>query len=64
MKTIVRAVCFLVGMVAFIVLIGEPADNIALADVIIIKAIAGLALWGVFRAYMRTLSEEERDEQV
>lgn len=62
MKTIVRAICALVGMVAFIVLIGEPADDMALADVIIIKAVSVLALWGVFKAYMCTLSEQERRE--
>ena len=62
MKTIVRAICFLVGMVAFCVLLGEPADYMTLADVIVIKAISGLAIWGVFRAYMCTLSEKERKE--
>ena len=62
MKTIVRAICFLVGMVAFCVLLGEPADYMTLADVIVIKAVSGLALWGVFRAYMCTLSEKERKE--
>lgn len=62
MKTIVRAICFLVGMAAFCVLLGEPADYMALSDVIIIKAVSGLALWGVFRAYMCTLSKAERKE--
>ena len=49
-------------MAAFILLIGEPANDMALADVIIIKAVSGLALWGVFKAYMCTLSEQERRE--
>ena len=62
MKTIVRFICFLVGMAAFCVLLGEPADYMVLSDVIIIKAVSGLALWGVFRAYMCTLSEKERKE--
>lgn len=62
MKTIVRAICFLIGMFAFCVLLGEPADYMALSDVIVIKAVSGLAIWGVFRAYMCTLSEKERKE--
>ena len=68
MKTIVRAICFLIGMFAFCVLLGEPAEYMTCADVLIIKSISALAIWGVFRAYMCTLSEKERkkieDERV
>ena len=59
---IIRAICALVGMVAFVLLIGEPTEDITLVNCIIIKAVSLLALWGVFKAYMCTLSESERKE--
>ena len=59
---VVRAICFLVGMVAFCVLLGEPTEEITLANCIVIKGVSLLALWGVFKAYMLTLSEKERKE--
>ena len=62
MKYVLRAVCFLVGMTAFCVLHGEPAEGMKFADVIIMKAVSLLALWGVFKAYVCTLSAEERKE--
>ena len=61
-KYIIRAICALVGMVAFVLLMGEPTEEITLANCIVIKAVSLLALWGVFKAYMLTLSEEERKE--
>lgn len=61
-KYIIRAICALVGMVAFVLLMGEPTEEITLANCIIIKVVSLLALWGVFKAYMLTLSEEERKE--
>ena len=68
MKYVLRAVCFLVGMTAFCTLLGEPAEELKLIDVIVIKSISLLALWGVFKAYMCTLSDKERkdleDEEV
>ena len=62
MKTIIRSICDIVGMVAFVLLIGEPTEDITLANCIVIKAVSLLALWGVFKAYMCTLSDEEREE--
>lgn len=62
MKTIIRSICAIVGMVAFVLLIGEPTEDITLANCIVIKAVSLLALWGVFKAYMCTLSDEEREE--
>jgi hypothetical protein len=61
-KYIIRAICALVGMVAFVLLIGEPTEEITLANCIVLKGVSLLALWGVFKAYMLTLSEEERKE--
>lgn len=62
MKYLLKAVCFLVGMAAFCTLLGEPAEELKLIDVIVIKSISLFALWGVFKAYMCTLSEKERKE--
>lgn len=59
-KYIIRAICALVGMTAFILLVGEPTEEITLANFIIIKAVSLLALWGVFKGYMCTLSDAER----
>ena len=44
------------------VLLGEPAEELKLIDVIVIKSISLLALWGVFKAYMCTLSDKERKD--
>lgn len=62
MKYVLRAVCFLLGMTAFCVLVGEPAEELKRIDVIVIKSISLLALWGVFKVYMCTLSDKERKE--
>lgn len=63
MRYIVRVVCLFVGMIAFLLLIGEPTEEVSMVDSIIIKAVALLALWGgVFKSYMCTLTKEERRE--
>ena len=61
-KYIIRVICALVGMVAFVLLMGEPTEEITLANFIVIKAVSLLALWGVFKGYMCTLSASERKE--
>lgn len=61
-KYIIRAICALVGMTAFILLVGEPTEEITLANFIVIKAVSLLALWGVFKGYMCTLSDAERKD--
>lgn len=61
-KYIIRAICALVGMTAFILLVGEPTEEITLANCIVIKAVSLLALWGVYKGYLHTLSESERKE--
>ena len=61
-KYIIRAICALVGMVAFVLLMGEPTEEITLANCIVIKAVSLFALWGVFKGYMCTLSDAEREE--
>lgn len=62
MRYIVRVVCLFVGMIAFLLLIGELIEEVSMVDCIIIKAVALLALWGVFKGYMCTLTKEERRE--
>jgi hypothetical protein len=42
--------------------VGEPTEEVSMVDFIIIKAVALLALWGVFKSYMCTLTKEERRE--
>jgi hypothetical protein len=49
-------------MVAFVILVGEPTEEITRANCIVLKGVSLLALWGAFKAYMLTLSEEERKE--
>ena len=61
-KYIIRAICALVGIVAFVFLVGEPTEEITMANCIVIKAVSLLALWGVFKGYMCTLSDAERKE--
>lgn len=62
MKYLLKAVCFIVAMTAFCILLGEPAEELKFTDVVVIKSISLLALWGVFKAYMCTLSDKERKE--
>ena len=64
MKYLFRGILFLVGLYAFCVLFGEPSDTLSLSDVIVIKAIAFLAMVGVFKAYMLTLSKKEREDMM
>ena len=61
-KYIIRAICALVGMFAFVLLVGEPTEGITRANCIVIKAVSLLALWGVYKGYLLTLSESERKE--
>lgn len=65
MRTIImyvlKGILFLIGMFAFCVLLGEPSDTLSWCDVIVIKAIAFLAMVGVFKGYMLTLSKKERE---
>lgn len=57
-----RSVLFLVGMVAFCVLVGEPTEELTMSNVIVMKLLALLGLIGVFKGYMLTLSDKEREE--
>ena len=62
MRYIIRVVCAIVGFVAFLLVVGEPTEEVSMVECIIIKAVALLVLWGVFKGYMCTLTEDERRE--
>ena len=62
MRYIIRIICAIVGMAAFLLVAGEPTEEVSMVECMIIKAVALLALWGVFKGYMRTLTEDERRE--
>ena len=62
MRYIIRVVCAIVGFVAFLLVAGEPTEEVSMVECIIIKAVALLALWGMFKVYMCTLTEGERRE--
>ena len=62
MRYIIRVVCAIVGFFAFLLVAGEPTEEVSMVECIIIKAVALLALWGMFKVYMCTLTEDERKE--
>ena len=64
MKYLFRGILFLIGTYAFCVLFGEPSDTLSLSDVIVIKAISFIAMVGVFKGYMLTLSKKEREDMM
>lgn len=59
---ILKGILFLIGMVAFCVLFGEPNDTMSLNDVIVMKCVCVIILAMVCRGYIMTLSDGERDE--
>ena len=67
-KYIMRAICALLGIIAFLVLVGEPTDEVTLSECIFMKIVSLVIMWGAFKVYVCTLSERERrelkDEQV
>lgn len=68
MKMIVRTICAIVGFFSFLLLIGEPTEEVTFTECVLFKLGSLLGLWAAFKVYVRTLSEEERreleDEQV
>lgn len=62
MRYIIRVVCAIVGIVAFLLVVGEPTEEVIMVDCYIIKGVALLVLWGAFKGYMCTLTEDERIE--
>lgn len=68
MKMIVRTICAIVGFFSFLLLVGEPTDEVTMTECILMKAGSLLGIWAAFKVYVLTLSERERreleDEQV
>ena len=64
MKYLFRGILFLIGMVAFCVLAGEPSDDAALADVFVTRVLGVGVLCGVVLCYFRTMSKEEYDDMM
>ena len=62
MKYVVRTICAIVGFFAFMILVGEPTEEVTMMKCILMKAASIVVMWGVFKAYMCTLSEQERKE--
>lgn len=62
MNNIIRTICALVAMTAFVLLVGEPTEGITRANCIVLKAISLLALWGAYKGWKFTLSDAERKE--
>lgn len=68
MRTIImyvlKGILFLVGMFAVCILLGEPNENICLADMIVIKAISVGVIMGVVLCYFRTMGRKEYEEMM
>lgn len=60
MKMIVGTICAFVGFFSFLILVGEPTEEVTRTECIWMKAGSLLGLWAAFKVYVRTLSEEER----
>lgn len=62
MKMIVRTICAIVGFFSFLLLVGEPTDEVTFTECVLFKLGSLLGLWAAFKVYMCTLSERERKE--
>lgn len=62
MKMIVRTICAIIGFFSFLLLVGEPTDEVTMTECILMKAGSLLGIWAAFKVYVRTLSEAERRE--
>ena len=58
----IRAVCAIVGMLAFVMLFGEPTDEVTYLPLFGIKLLCLLSIWIAFKVYIHTLPEEERKD--
>lgn len=62
MKYVVRTICAIVGFFAFMILVGEPTEEVTMLRCILTKIASIVVMWGVFKVYLLTLSEQERKE--
>lgn len=58
----IRVICAIVGMLAFVMLFGEPTDEVTYLPLFGIKLLCILAIWIAFRVYIHTLPEDERKD--
>ena len=59
---IIRVICAIVGMLAFVMLFGEPTDEVTYLPLFGIKLLCLLSIWIAFKVYIHTLPEEERKD--
>jgi len=68
MRTIImyvlKGILFLIGMFAFCVLLGEPSDEMMLADVIVMKTISVGVLIGVVLCWFRAMGKKAYDDMM
>lgn len=62
MKRAIRTILAILGFTAFLVLVGEPAEEMSMSNVIMMRAAAFAVMLGAFKAYLLTLTERERRE--
>ena len=60
MKTVIRTILAILGFTAFLVLVGEPSEELSMSYVIMMKAAALAVMLGAVKGYMLTLTEQER----
>lgn len=58
----IRVICAIIGCMAFVMLFGEPTDEVTYLPLFGIKLLCILAIWIAFRVYIHTLPEDERKE--
>lgn len=58
----IRVICAIVGMLAFVMLFGEPTNELTCLPLFGIKLLCILALWLVYKVCILTLPEEKRKE--
>lgn len=58
----IRVICAIVGMLAFVMLFGEPTDEVTYFPLFGIKLLCILALWLVYKVCIYTLPEDKRKE--
>lgn len=58
----IRVICAIVGMLAFVMLFGEPTGEVTCLPLFGIKLLCILALWLVYKVCIYTLPEDKRKE--
>lgn len=62
MKRVIRTILAILGFAAFLVLVGEPTEELSMSYVIMMKAAALAVMLGAIKGWMLTLTERERRE--